>query len=95
MTRTIQEVFERAVAQIGQQMVTILPPLLVGLAVLTVAVLLAGVARKVCLRLFKGAGVDRFLSESGFAGFLPGTSCRGRSRCGWRRCWRGRFTGRS
>lgn len=73
MTRTIQEVFERAVAQIGQQMVTILPPLLVGVAVLTVAVLLAGLARKVCLRLFKGDGVDQFLSESGFGGFLPGT----------------------
>lgn len=72
MIRTLQEVLERALERLSAQIVTYIPPLLVGLAILAVAYLLARLARMLFTRAFKGVRADRFLRETGVASFLPG-----------------------
>jgi hypothetical protein len=73
MIPTLQQVFERAVERLSQQVTTYLPPLLVALLVLMVTYLVAVSVRWLLTRLFKGAAFDRFLKESGLASILGGS----------------------
>jgi len=73
MIRTLQEVFERAFERLSTQIVTYVPPLLVGLTILGGRRVLTKNVRLLISRVFKGAGADRFLRESGVAALLPGS----------------------
>jgi len=73
MIQTLQEVFQRALERLSTQVVTYIPPLLVGLTILGIAFVLAHLVRLLISRVFKGAGMDRLLRESGVAAFLPGS----------------------
>jgi len=73
MIQTLREVLEKALERLSSQIVTYIPPLLVGMAILAAAVLLARIVRLLFSKAFKGAGADKFLRESGFAAFLPGS----------------------
>lgn len=73
MIQTLQEVLERALERLSTQIVTYIPPLLVGLAILAVTFLVARLVKTLFAKVFKGTGVDRFIRESGVASFLPGS----------------------
>lgn len=65
MIRTLQEVAQRAFERAASQIIAYIPPLLVALAILGVAFILARLVRWAISRAFKGAGLDRFLTDSG------------------------------
>jgi hypothetical protein len=70
MIRVLQEIFEKALARLGQHLTTYVPPLMVALVILLVAYLVARVVRWLILRAVKGISVDRFLRESGLSSML-------------------------
>jgi len=65
MIRTLQDVIERAFAQLSHTTTAYLPPLLAGLIILFGAYVTAVLVRLLLTRLIKGAGIDRFLQQSG------------------------------
>jgi len=79
MIRTLQDVLDRVVDTIVFHLTTYLPPLVVALIVLALFWLVAKAVRWTMTKAIKGAGIDRFLSDSGFrsmfdsAGRLHGT----------------------
>lgn len=73
MIQTLQQVLQSALDRLSSQVVTYIPPLLVGLTILVVTILLARLVRLLFDRVFKGVGVDRFLRDSGVASLLPGS----------------------
>ena len=75
MIETMRQVLESVLERLRFQVTTYLPPLLAALIILMGAYLMAILARWVLNRLFKGAGVDRFLRRSGLA-FLIDSSGR-------------------
>lgn len=76
MIATLQEVFENAFHRLSVQIVSYIPPLLVGLVILVLAFALARLVRWLLSRVFKGVTVDRFLRETGFSNFMPGSGAR-------------------
>ena len=70
MIRVLQEIFEKALARLGQHLTTYVPPLMVAVVILLVACLLARVVRWLILRAVKGISLDRFLRESGLSSML-------------------------
>jgi hypothetical protein len=74
MIHTLQEVFEKALERLAGQVVTYVPPLLVGVTILVLTFLLARLVRVLFARAFKGTGVDSFLRDSGVSTFLPGSA---------------------
>ncbi|HBY60490.1 MAG TPA: hypothetical protein DEH78_11755 [Solibacterales bacterium] len=70
MVAVLQEILEKALARLGQQLVTYLPPLMVAVVILAVAYLLARVMRWLVLRAVKGIALDRFLDESGLSSMI-------------------------
>jgi len=75
MIETMRQVLESVLERLRFQVTTYLPPLVAALIILLGAYLTALLARWVLNRLFKGAGVDRFLRRSGLA-FLIDSSGR-------------------
>ncbi|MBA4182252.1 MAG: hypothetical protein C0506_16840 [Anaerolinea sp.] len=79
MIRTLQDVLDRVVDTISFHLTTYVPPLLVALIVLALFWLVAKLVRWLMTKAIKGAGIDRFLSDSGLrsmfdsAGRLHGT----------------------
>lgn len=79
MIRTLQDVLDRVLDTISFHLTTYVPPLVVALIVLALFWLVAKFVRWLMTRVIKGAGIDRFLSDSGFrsmfdsAGRLHGT----------------------
>lgn len=65
MLTTLQSILERTLEQLSSIANQYVPPLLAGAVILAIAWLLAISARWLVHRIFKGAGVDRFLSQSG------------------------------
>jgi hypothetical protein len=80
MIAVAQEIFEKTLARLSEQLTTYLPPLLVAVAILSLAYVLARCARWLIAKAFKGIALDRFLRESGVsslldpAGHLRGTA---------------------
>jgi hypothetical protein len=70
MIHVFQEIFEKALARLSLHVTTYVPPLIVAATILAGAFLLATVVRWLILRAVKGAGLDRFLSESGLSSML-------------------------
>ncbi|MCC7176362.1 MAG: hypothetical protein IT159_14315 [Bryobacterales bacterium] len=75
MIETMRLVLESVLERLRFQVTTYLPPLLAAMIILLAAYLTAALARWLLNRLFKGAGVDRFLRRSGLA-FLIDSSGR-------------------
>lgn len=79
MIRTLQDVLDRVVDTISFHLTTYVPPLVVALIVLALFWLVAKLVRWLMTKAIKGAGIDRFLSDSGLrsmfdsAGRLHGT----------------------
>jgi hypothetical protein len=73
MIRTLEEVFQRALGRLSDQVTTYLPPLLVALTMAVAAFVLAKGVRWLLMRAVKGARFDRFLKESGLSSMLGGT----------------------
>lgn len=79
MIRTLQDVFDRVLDTIAYHLTTYVPPLVVALIVLGLFWLVAKLVRWLMAKAIKGAGIDRFLSDSGLrsmfdsAGRLHGT----------------------
>jgi hypothetical protein len=79
MLRTLQDVLDRIVDVISYHLTTYVPPLIVALIVFALFWLVAKFVRWLMTKAIKGAGIDRFLSDSGFrsmfdsAGRLHGT----------------------
>lgn len=79
MIRTLQDVLDRVLDTISFHLTTYVPPLVVALIVLALFWLVAKLVRWLMTKAIKGAGIDRFLSDSGFrsmfdsAGRLHGT----------------------
>jgi len=67
MIETMRQVLESVLERLRFQVTTFLPPLLAALILLMGAYLTAILVRWILNRLFKGAGVDRFLRRSGLA----------------------------
>lgn len=75
MIHVLQEIFEKTLARLVQQLTTFLPPLIVAVTMIAVAFLLASIIRYLILKVVKGAALDRFLRESGlFAGRFRGAA---------------------
>lgn len=72
MIRTLEEVFQRALGRLSNQITTYLPPLLVALTMVLAAFLLAKCVRWLLTRAVKGARFDRFLKESGLSSMFGG-----------------------
>jgi hypothetical protein len=70
MIRVLQEIFEKALARLGQHLTTYVPPLMVALVILAGAYLVARVVRWIILKAMKGITLDRFLRESGLSSML-------------------------
>ncbi len=70
MIRLLQEIFEKALARLGQHLSTYVPPLMVAVVILLVAYLVAKVVRWLILKAVKGISLDRFLRESGLSSML-------------------------
>jgi hypothetical protein len=70
MIRVLQEIFEKSLARLSQQLITYMPPLIVAVTIVAVAFLLATVLRWLILRLVKGSALDRFLRETGFSSMV-------------------------
>jgi hypothetical protein len=79
MIRTLQDVLDRVLDTISFHLTTYVPPLVVALIVLALFWLVAKLVRWLMTKAIKGAGIDRFLSDSGLrsmfdsAGRLHGT----------------------
>lgn len=79
MIRTLQDVLDRVLDTISFHLTTYVPPLVVALIVLALFWLVAKAVRWTMTKAIKGAGIDRFLSDSGLrsmfdsAGRLHGT----------------------
>lgn len=79
MIHTLQDVLDRVLVTITFLLTTYVPPLVVALMVLAIFWLVAKGARWALTKAIKGAGIDRFLSDSGLrsmfdsAGRLHGT----------------------
>ena len=70
MFSTLQIVFERTLERMSAQLTTYLPPLLVAIVLLAATWIVALLARLLISTAMKGAGLDRFLNESGIASIL-------------------------
>jgi hypothetical protein len=70
MLQVLQQIFDKALARLGQQLTTYVPPLLIAIVIIAVAYLLARVVRWLILRAVKGISLDRFLRESGLSSML-------------------------
>ncbi|MBI4905716.1 MAG: hypothetical protein HY820_18935 [Acidobacteria bacterium] len=70
MIRLLQEIFEKALARLGQHLTTYVPPLMVAVVILLAAYLVAKVVRWLILKAVKGISLDRFLRESGLSSML-------------------------
>jgi hypothetical protein len=66
----LQEIFEKALARLGQHVTTYVPPLIVALVILLAAYLVARVTRWLILKAVKGISLDRFLRETGLSSML-------------------------
>lgn len=73
MIRTIQNVFESALERLSSQIITYVPPLLVGLTILLASIILAHLVRLLVSKVVKGAGADRLLRRSGLSSVIPGS----------------------
>jgi len=82
MIETMRQVLESVLERLRFQVTTYLPPLLAALIFLMGAYLMAILARWVLNRLFKGAGVDRFLRRSGLAFLIDSSGRRRATRLG-------------
>lgn len=65
MIQRLQEVAAQAFERLAAQTIAYIPPLLVALAILGLTFILARLVRWSISRAFKGARLDRFLTESG------------------------------
>ena len=70
MILVLQQIFEKTLARLAQQMITYVPPLIVAGTIIAVAWLLAVTARWMILRVVKGAALDKFLRETGLSSML-------------------------
>ena len=70
MFDTLQHILETSLRSLALMMTTYAPPLLAALTLGLAAYVLASLARWVLSRIFKGAAVDRFLSQSGLSSML-------------------------
>jgi len=80
MIAVAREIFAKTLARLSEQLTTYLPPLLVAVAILSLAYVLARCVRWLITKAFKGIALDRLLRESGVsslldpAGHLRGTA---------------------
>ena len=70
MIQLLQEIFEKALARLGQHLTTYVPPFLVAVVILLVACFVAKFIRWLILKAVKGISLDRFLRESGLSSML-------------------------
>jgi len=70
MIATLEQIVESVLQRLTAVVTTYLPPLLAGLIILAVACAFAGGVRWVLNRIIKGAGFERFLSQSGLSSML-------------------------
>ena len=70
MIATLEQVLRGTLGSLSHQITTYLPPLLAALTILLGAFVLASLTRWLLMRSFKGAGLDRFLRESGLSSIL-------------------------
>jgi hypothetical protein len=70
MMQTLEQVMTGALANLSHQITTYLPPLVAALTIFLCAFILANITRWLLTKTFKGAGLDRFLRESGFSSIL-------------------------
>lgn len=79
MLETLQNVFDRIRDTISFHLFTYVPPLVVALLIVVLFWIMAKAVRWTLTKMIKGAGIDKFLSDSGFrsmfdsAGRLHGT----------------------
>lgn len=67
MIQVLQQIFDKALDRMSQQLTTFVPPLLVAFVILLVAFLLARLFQWITLKAVKGLAIDRFLRESGLS----------------------------
>ncbi len=67
MIRVLQEIFERTLARLSQQLVNYVPPLIVAAVILLSALVLATLLRWMILKAIKATALDSFLRTSGLA----------------------------
>jgi len=70
MIHVLQQILEKALARLSQNLVACLPPLIVAAVILSVAFLLATILRWLILKAVKAVALDRFLRDSGLGSFL-------------------------
>lgn len=70
MILVLQQIFERTLARLAQQLILYVPPLIVAATIILVAWLLAVTVRWMVLRIVKGAALDKFLRETGLSSML-------------------------
>ena len=70
MIKTLEQVMTGALESLSHQITTYLPPTLAALAIFAAAFILANLTRWFLTKTFKGAGLDRFLRESGLSSIL-------------------------
>jgi hypothetical protein len=70
MFRSLQQILLGAIERVGDQVFTFGPPVLAALIILLVTIVIARVVRWGLMRSFRGAAIDRFLSESGIRSML-------------------------
>lgn len=70
MIATLQQIVESALERLTAIVVNYLPPLLAGIIILAVTWLVAAGVRWLLNKIIKGAGFERFLSQSGLSSML-------------------------
>lgn len=70
MIETLRAIMRGTLERLANMAETQLPPLIVAAAIMLTAVLLAGFARLLILRVFHGIALDRFLRRSGMSSIL-------------------------
>ena len=73
MIGALEQIGRETLARLSRIVTSYLPGLLAAVVILLVAWGLAGAARAILQRIFKGVGVDRFLRRSGLESLVPGT----------------------
>lgn len=73
MIETLRAIMRGTLERLSSMAETQLPPLIVAVAIMLVAVLLAGLARLLILRVFHGIALDRFMRRSGVSSILDPT----------------------
>ena len=70
MIQVLQQIFEKTLARLTQQLITYVPPLIVAVTIVGTALLLATLIRWLIRKVVKGVALDKFLNDTGLSSMV-------------------------